>query len=97
VAEEAKRRFMVKVEEGPAHGGLYELEQTTFYRLVDTRSNEVVMTFEGEMSARLDGGVWSDHQYSGVCEVTVAPDERSVRVKYHGGHEETVPLPTKSQ
>jgi hypothetical protein len=33
------------------------------------------------------------HQYSGVCEVAVAARERSVRVKYHDGREETVPIP----
>ena len=93
MAEAPKRRFKVEVEEGPAHGDLYELEQTTFYRVVDTRSKKVVMIFEGEMEARLSGGMWSDHRHSGACEVTIAPDERSVRVKYHGGHAETVPLP----
>jgi hypothetical protein len=61
--------------------------------VIDTRSNRVVLAFEGEMSARLDGGMWSDHQYSGVSEIVIAPDERSVRVRYHGGREETVPLP----
>ena len=86
-------RFMVEVEEGPYHGDLYELEQTTFYRVVDTRTGREVMRFEGEMSARLDGGNWVDHQYSGVREVVIAPDARAVIVRYHGGHEETLPLP----
>lgn len=95
MGERPEARFVVEVEEGPAHGGLYELEQTTFHRVVDTRSNEVVMTFRGEMSASLSTstGRWDDHHYSGVCEVAVAPDEQSVRVKYHGGREETLPLP----
>lgn len=93
--ERPEARFEVQVEEGPAHGGLFELEQTTFYRVVDTRSNEVVMTFLGEMSASLSTstGMWDDHHYSGVCEVAIAPDEQSVLVKYHSGREETVPLP----
>jgi hypothetical protein len=85
----------VVVEEGPPHGDLYELEQTTYYRVVDTRSNEVVMTFRGEMEASLSTstGMWDDHHFSGVCELTIAPDEQSVIVKYCDGREEMVPLP----
>ena len=86
-------RYRVEVEEGPAHGDLYELEQMTFFRVIDTCSNTVILAYAGEMSARLDGGVWSDHQYSGVSDLIVAPDERSIRVKYHGGREEIVALP----
>jgi len=86
-------RFTVEVEEGPAHGDLYELEQTTYFRVIDRTTGAAVLTFEGEMSARLDGGLWSDHQYFGVREVVILPAERSVRVRYHDGREETVPLP----
>jgi hypothetical protein len=93
--ERPETRFEVRVEEGHPHGDLFELEQTTFFRVVDTRSNEVVMTFRGEMEASLSRstGMWDDLRYSGVREVAVAPDERSVRVMYHDGREETVPLP----
>jgi hypothetical protein len=87
-------RFKVELEEGPSHGDLYELEQTTFFRVIDTRTGKVVLAFEGEMSARLDGGLWSDHQFSGARAVTLAPDERSVRVVYHDGREESVALPS---
>ncbi|HEY7610857.1 MAG TPA: hypothetical protein VIF14_16635 [Alphaproteobacteria bacterium] len=90
---DAKPRLKVVIEEGPAHGDLYELEQTTFFRVVDTRTNEIVLAFEGEMEARLEGGMWSGHSYSGVRAVTIAPDERSVQVHYHDGREETVALP----
>lgn len=85
----------MQVEEGHAHGGLYELEQTTYYRVVDTRSKEVAMTFQGEMSASLStsNGTWDDYHYWGVCEVTISPDGQSVRVKYYSGREETAPLP----
>ena len=86
-------RYEVQVEEGAGHGDLYELEQTTYYRVIDTRSQSVVLTFEGELSASFSGGQWTDYAYGGVCEVSVAPDEQAVRVKYYGGREETVPLP----
>lgn len=87
-------RFQIRVKEGDAHGGLYELEQTTFYRVVDTLSGEVVMTFEGEMEASLgDMGLWDDYHFSGVKEVIIAPDEQSVAAHYYDGHEETFQLP----
>lgn len=87
-------RFQVQVQEGNAHGGLYELEQTTFYQVVDTLSGEVVMVFEGEMEASLGQvGLWDDYHFSGVEQVMIAPDEQSVIVRYYDGHEETVPLP----
>jgi hypothetical protein len=87
--------FEVRVDEGPARGGLFEYEQTTYYHVVDLRSNEVVMTFESETTARstASGGHWTDHNHTGVAEVAVAPDQRSVRVRYHGGWEESVALP----
>jgi hypothetical protein len=94
VSEVPQPRFRVEVEEGPSHGDLYELEQTTFYRVIDTRSNEAVMTFEGEMEARLDGGMWAHHRYSGVCDVSIATDADFALVKYHDGRAEKVALPT---
>jgi len=88
-------RFEVVVEEGSPHGGLYELEQTTYYKVVDRHSGQVVLTFEGQMEASLSTttGMWEDYHLSGVCEVRIAPDEQSVVVKYYDGGEETVPLP----
>jgi hypothetical protein len=88
-------RFEVRVEEGSAHGGLFEYEQTTFYHVVDLRSDDVVMTFESEVTASLSstGAGWTDHNHTGVSHVSIAPDERSVRVRYHDGWEESVALP----
>ena len=96
MSQPAARRFEVKVEEGPGHGDLYELEQTIYYHVIDIHTQEIVMTFECEMSASLSKstGQWEDFQYGGVREVTITPDEQSALVKYYGGKEETVPLPT---
>jgi hypothetical protein len=87
-------RFVVLVEEGPPRGGLFELEQTTYHRVVDTRTQAVVLTFRGEMAASFSAttGSWEDYHGSGVREVTVAPDERTVIVKYYDNREETVAL-----
>lgn len=93
--EQAAGRFEVVVEEGVPRGDLYELEQTTTFYIVDRRSNRTVMTFEGRMEASLstDSGLWDDYNFSGVREVSIAPDQLSVVVKYHEGREEIIALP----
>jgi hypothetical protein len=52
------------------------------------------MTFQSEMEASLstDTGMWDDYRFSGVCDVTIARDEASVRVQYCNGSEETIAL-----
>jgi len=92
--EQAPRRFEVVVEEGLLRGDLYALEQTTCFRVVNRLSGQTVLTFEGRLEAGLstDTGQWEDFRASGVCAVTIAEDERSVLLKYHDGHEETVRL-----
>jgi hypothetical protein len=91
-------RYEVRVEDGPPRGDLYELEQKTYYQVVDVTSNEVLMTFEGLMEASLsrDNGLWDDYCFTGVCEVRLAPDEGSVVVQYYDGREEVMPLPPPS-
>jgi hypothetical protein len=88
-------RYEVVTEEGPAHGDLYELEQTTYYHVVDRQLDRVVISFEGTMEASLsrETGLWDDYHFSGVCEVSVVPGEWAVYVKYCNGHEEFIPLP----
>jgi hypothetical protein len=87
-------RFVVLVEEGPPRGGLFELEQTTYHRVVDTRTQDVVLTLRGEMAASFSAttGSWEDYQWSGVREVAVAPGEQTVIVKYYDDREETFAL-----
>lgn len=89
------RQFIVRVEDGPDHGDLYELEKTTYHHVVDVATQKTVMTFEGRLSASLSRstGQWEDYQYGGVCEVIIAPDAAVVVVKYYSGQEETAPLP----
>lgn len=95
MVEERSGRYEVLVEEAAPAGGLFELEQTIFYQVLDTQTREVVYRFRGEIEASLsrENGMWDDFRYSGVRAVIVAPDERSVLVSYHDGREETVPLP----
>ena len=91
---EQEVRFVVLVEEGPPRGGLFELEQTTYHRVVDARTQEVVLTFHGELEATFSAatGSWEDYHGSGVREVAVAPDEKTVVVRYYDDREETVAL-----
>jgi hypothetical protein len=93
--ERATKRFEVLIRQGPPHGDLYELEQTTYYQVVDIRTEQVIMVFESEMEASLstDTGMWDDYRFTGVSEVAIAPDERSILVRYHHGLEEVLPLP----
>lgn len=74
-------------------GGLFELEITTTYEVVDTTDGAVVMRFSGDYSASYDGVGWSDGAAGGVREVTVSADERWVEVHFAGGHIERHSLP----
>ena len=96
--ERAAKRFEVVIRHGPPHGDLYELEQTTYYQVVGTLSQQVVMVFESEMEASMsrDTGMWEDYRFTGVSEVAVALDERSILVRYHHGAQEVIPLPEEA-
>jgi hypothetical protein len=95
MGEQVTGRFEVIVESGPPRGDLYELEQKTYYQVVDRQSSQIILVFESLMEASLstDSGMWDDYRFSGVREVIVAPDEKSVVLKYYDGSEEMVPLP----
>ncbi len=88
-------RFKITVEDEPPHGALFELEQTTVFRVVDVRTNEVIMTYRGMMEASLDPetGRWGEYQLSGVSGLTIAADERTIIVKYYDGREDLITLP----
>lgn len=88
-------RFQVVVIEGPPHGDLFELEQTTTYRVMDRESQEVFLEYEGEMAASLsrDTGLWDDYRYYGVCNVRISPDGQAAVVEHCDGRVEVVPLP----
>ena len=89
------KRFEVRMVESPPRGDLYELEQTTYFHVVDLLADKTILKFQGEMEASLsrDTGLWEDHRYSGVCEVVISPDEKTALVKYYNGNQEFVALP----
>ena len=92
------KRYEVRVDKGPARGDLYELEQTTYYHIVDSLTDKIILTFREEMEASLsrDNGLWNDYNYSGVCEVLISPDDQNAIVRYHDGSNEFVAIPVES-
>lgn len=99
MVEQARKRFEVVIRQGSPRGDLYELEQTTYYQVVDTLSQRVIMVFESQMEATLsrDTGMWDDYSFTGVSDVTIAPDERSVLVRYVGGQQAAFPLAQEAE
>lgn len=88
-------RFVILEETEPPRGDLYELEQVTRYLVLDISLDEVVLTFEGRMSASLDRetGMWGEAAYDGVRQVILLEDEPAVLVRYFDGTESVVDLP----
>ena len=88
-------RYEIVVEDGAPRGDLYELEQTTYFHVVDRLADRVIMTFRGEMEASLsrENGMWDNYHYAGVREVIISADEQSISVRYYNGREEKIALP----
>jgi len=71
-------RWEVRVKEGPPRGGLYELEQDTFFHVIDRWDGRRVKTFTGHYDASFTGeGRWGEGFSSGVRQVVI--DEEGKR------------------
>lgn len=82
-----------RVEKREHHGGgLFELEITTTWEVVDVRTGAVVRSFREEYDAHYDGVGWADGVSSGVADVSLGDDQRSVVVRHADGRVETVAL-----
>lgn len=81
------KKYRVAQREGPAHGGLYELDQEFFIDVVENKTNTIVMTFQSEGYATFQGPGWGGFDHSGVEKIELAPDEKSVLVYAYGAHE----------
>lgn len=95
MAEQRPTRLAIVIRQGPPRGDLFELEQATYYDVVDCGTQQVILTLQGETTARLsrDTGLWDEYRFSGVEQVALSADERSILVSYHDGRQETVSLP----
>lgn len=79
--------FRIETREDPPRGGLYELECTTHFDLVEIATGRVLMSFEGTYSASFGGdGQWSDGAWSGVRLVELV-DDGAVLLVYRAGQE----------
>lgn len=89
------KKYTIRTEQGPARGDLYELEQKTYFHVVNVGSGKVVMTLEELMEASLspENGSWDNYSYSGAKSVEINQEEGVVTVLYHNGNEERIPLP----
>jgi hypothetical protein len=86
------RRFRIQVDEHHA-GGLFELEITIKYFVIDTWKNEVVMQLISETSAEMGAGQWTNYSSGGVSEVRISDDEMFVLVSHYGSEVvEQIPL-----
>ena len=88
-------RFIVKIIKDPPRGDLFELEQATFFQIIDTAVDQVIFSFRGDMEANLsrETAQWDDYHYSGVRQVTISKDQRTALVEYFDGIQEQISLP----
>jgi len=89
------KRYIVQIVEAAPRGDLYELEQATFYHVIDTASDQIIWSFRGDMEATLsrETAQWENTQYSGVCKVTISEDQLTVLVEHYDGQSEQFTLP----
>jgi hypothetical protein len=88
-------RYIVQIVEGSPRGDLYELEQATFFHIIDTQTDQIILSFRGDMEANLsrETAQWENTRYSGVCNVSISKDQRTVLVEHHDGTKELVHIP----
>lgn len=90
--ETNKKRFRVEKHEHHG-GGLFELEITTKFHVIDNRTGQIIMTFDAGSSTHYTGQ-WSDESSWGVSHVEISEDETEVLVQEHGRSEpRRFPLP----
>jgi len=91
-----RKHYRIVERSGGGHGDLYELEQEDYIDVVDAETGEVVLTFESQHRASLEGGVWANWSHTGVRRVELGEDGMSVRVFRYGFDEpENVRIPTQ--
>ncbi|MBK9036704.1 MAG: hypothetical protein IPL61_36550 [Myxococcales bacterium] len=87
----ATSRFEVRRHEHHA-GGLFELEITISWDVIDRQTGATVRSFTDESSARYDGVGWAGASGGCVVDVTLSADGAGVDVHRAGGAIEHVAL-----
>ena len=78
-------------------GGLYELEVTITFDVVELATGTIVKRFEGGYSASYNGSGWGDYVHSNLHDVTLAADGLHAEVHFSGGRVERVFLPDAAE
>ncbi len=87
------KKFRIEVKEHSA-GGLFELEVTTKYYVIDNRNETILMQYESGYSAEFVAGTWANGTSGGIKEITISEDEKFVLISVYGTEEiEKVALP----
>lgn len=82
-----------RVERDEHHGGgLFELEITIEWRVIDVATGAIVRRFRDDDSASYDGVGWSGGAGAAVLEVAVTEAEDAIEVRYRDGRCERVAL-----
>ena len=74
-------------------GGLFELEITVRWDVIDRETGAVVWSCRDDSSARYDGVGWAETAGGSVSDVTLSEDGTAVEVRRGGGAVERVALP----
>ncbi len=88
----AAKRYEVRHHEHHG-GGLYELEITVRWDVIDRETGAVVRSFSDESSAQYDGAGWAERYGLSISEVTLSDDGTAVDVRRSDGVVERVALP----
>jgi hypothetical protein len=87
-------RWQLIESEGPPHGGLFELEIETTYRIVDRRTGAIVLERTGIYEASFgDHGNWDEGTTTGVVKLEISADDRAALIHHADGTLERLPLP----
>lgn len=74
-------------------GGLFELEITVHWDVIELATGAVVRTFRDESWARYDGGQWAEIAGHSIADVTLTDDGAAVEIRFNHGVVERVALP----
>jgi hypothetical protein len=75
-------KYTINEEESHLHGDAFQLEQHTYFSIVETESQKPVKVIVGNHTASYDDGAWTNEKYSGVYKVEISEDETLVTVFY---------------
>jgi len=82
-----KSKYKIVERSSGSHGGLFELEEETYFDVVEIKTGKVLMTFENSSSASFGAGQWQDRVSCGVSKVELGSDGKTALVYSYGQSE----------